>query len=338
MRRSTASGYRLGDNRAAGTARRAASRLFMSHVSTPPAVRAFVCLLMIVAVVLLGTSRASADSERERARQHVVDGDALKVSAEKAKAEGDSDAAARLFQESAEQYQAAYDLVPHPLMLYNLAQVYRLAGEAERALQFYEDFLKTDPEGEAADFARKYVKILERKVANAKARDAANEEQDWLPDEEEENEDGEDDFEFDDDEDDEEAGGKGSHAGGSASMRYGGLGLAAAGLASIAVGVKFGLDARNISNCLTNYPNSCDKAYPPGMWNDEALLLQEEGRVAEQRMFILTGVGAALIVGGGVLYYLGGEKSRATDSDRSALRLTPSIDAHSAGWSLAGRF
>lgn len=292
----------------------------MSHVSTPPAARAFLCLLVVVAAVLLCTTPASADSERERARQHVVDGDALKVAAEKAKAEGDSKEAARLFKESAEQYQAAYDLVPHPLMLYNLAQVYRLAGEAERSLQFYEDFLKADPVGEAADFARKYVKILERKVAKAKAREDVDEDQDWLPDEDDDD---------NADDGDDGTGGKGSSAGGSDSMRYGGLGLAAAGLASIAVGVKFGLDARDISDYLTSYPLE--------MWKDEDLLLQEEGKSAEQKMFILTGVGAALIIGGGVLYYLGGEE-RVPDNDSSAVRLTPSIDAHSAGWSLAGRF
>ena len=290
---------------------------------------------MVVAAVLLCTARASADSERERARQHVVDGDALKVEAEKAKAEGDSNAAVRLFQESAEQYQAAYDLVPHPLMLYNLAQVYRLAGEAERSLQLYEDFLKTNPTGEAADFARKYVKILESKVAKANARKEVDDDQAWLPEEEEEEGDVADDDDFVDDDDG--TSDDGTSAGGSDSMRYGGLGLAAAGLASIAVGVKFGLDARDISNCLTNYPSSCEQDYPPGMWNDEALLLQEEGKTAEQTMFILTGVGAALIIGGGVLYYLGGAE-RAPNNDISALRLTPSIDAHSAGWSLAGVF
>lgn len=287
---------------------------------------------MVVAAVLLLTGQASADSERERARQHVVDGDALKVEAEKSKAEGDAEAAARLFQESAEQYQAAYDLVPHPLMLYNLAQVYRLAGESERSLKLYEEFLAASPTGEAADFARKYVKILERTIARANARKSQPDDEDWLP------EDGDDDLVEDDDDDlvdDDEDTGKGNGA--SDAMRYGGLGLAAAGLASIAVGVKFGLDARSISNCLTNYPLSCDAEYTEGMWTDDALQLPEQGKAAEQKMFIFTGVGAALIIGGGVLYYLGGQE-RSADDDRSALRLTPSIDARSAGWSLAGHF
>ncbi len=316
------------------------SFLFMIPVSKAQ-LRRFAFSVLVAFCTLLVSSQARADSTRERARQHVVDGDARKAKAEQAKAEGRDEEAARLFQESADEYQAAYDLVPHPLMLYNLAQVYRLAGQSERALDLYKEFLATGPTGEAAAFAQKYVKILERIIENARVRNTKD--PDHVKGDDDDDDDdtvpvGDDD---DDDDtvpigDDDDDSGDGDEDPG-ANLRYAGVGLAAAGLVSIAIGVKFGLDAQNISDCLTNYPDSCDKPYPPGVWSDEALLLQPEGESAELKMFIFTGLGAAVFVGGGVLYYMGGKDNKPA-TDKSSLSLAPSFDGRSAGWSLSGRF
>lgn len=298
-------------------------------------------LLIALCLNLWLTQVAAAESNRERARQHVIDGDALKVDAEKAKAQGDAKGAIVLFHESADQYQAAYDLLPHPLMLYNLAQVYRLAGDTERSLALYQEFLDSNPSGEAAKFAHKYVKILKRAVTRVKEREATGEQNEPLgddndtADEDTADEDTADEDTADDSSDDDE------HSepvgGANDAMRYGGLGLTAAGVISVAVGIKFGLDARNISTCLTNYPLSCDKQYPSSEWTDESLALQDEGKAAEQRMFVLTFVGAAFIVGGGLLYYLGGRQSTDTDGS-TAFHVMPSVDASSAGFALSGRF
>ncbi|MCP4444834.1 MAG: hypothetical protein GY811_05745 [Myxococcales bacterium] len=139
-------------------------------------------------------------------------------------------------------------------MLYNLAQVSRLAGKQQAALDFYEEFLDSKPKGEAAGFARTYVRILERSLARTKWRDDDD----------------------DDDDDDAVLGDSDSKSPTSRDpgkgMRYGGIGLASAGLISLAVGVKFGLDAQSTSSCLSNYPENCgDRVFPSASGRSVAL-------------------------------------------------------------------
>ncbi len=298
-----------------------------------------------VAVVLGFVAPTSlwADTARERAGKHVMDGDQLKGEAEEAKAEGDSTKAARLFDAAADEYQAAYDLVPHPLMLYNLAQVSRLAGKQQAALDFYQEFLESKPTGEAGDFARTYVRILERSLARRNRADDDDDDDDLGDDDDDDDDDlGDDDDDDndlgDDDDDDDDLGGakSTSKADPGQGLRYGGMGLAAAGVVSIAIGVKFGLDAQSISSCLTNYPSDCDTSFPSDQWTDEALLLEQEGESASQKMIIFTGLGAAAMVAGGALYFLGNSKSAAAES--KALTVTPTVDRHSVGLGFTGRF
>ena len=285
-----------------------------------------------VAVVLGFVAPTSlwADTARERAGKHVMDGDQLKGEAEEAKADGDSAKAARLFDAAADEYQAAYDLVPHPLMLYNLAQVSRLAGNQQAALDFYQEFLESKPTGEAGDFARTYVRILERSLARRSRGDDDDDDDDDVGD------DDDDDDDLGDDDDDNNLGVTKSKPDPGKGLRYGGMGLAAAGVISIAIGVKFGLDAQNISSCLTNYPSDCDTNFPADQWTDEALLLEQEGESASQKMIIFTGLGAAALVAGGALYYLGNSKS--AEAESTAVTVTPTVNRHSVGLGFTGRF
>jgi tetratricopeptide (TPR) repeat protein len=51
-------------------------------------------------------------------------------------------------------YEKAYELIPHPLLLFNIAQAHRLAGRIEQAETFYQRFLTTDPSGPEVQIAR----------------------------------------------------------------------------------------------------------------------------------------------------------------------------------------
>src|SRR6185369_17896049 len=42
-------------------------------------------------------------------------------------------------------YSKAYQLVPHPVLLFNMAQAHRLAGRIEKALALYAKYLEEDP-------------------------------------------------------------------------------------------------------------------------------------------------------------------------------------------------
>ncbi|HEX3480615.1 MAG TPA: hypothetical protein VHT91_36610 [Kofleriaceae bacterium] len=71
-------------------------------------------------------------------------------------------------------YSRAYRLVPHPLLIFNLAQAHRLAGHADKALVLYRRYLDEDPEGAQATIARSFVAELgEGAAAKQRAAEAA---------------------------------------------------------------------------------------------------------------------------------------------------------------------
>ena len=80
---------------------------------------------------------------------------------------GDYDAAIGL-------YSKAYELVPHPLLLFNLAQANRLAGRIDQALAFYQRYLDAEPQGAQAKTAREFVAELNaRKAEDVRKADEA---------------------------------------------------------------------------------------------------------------------------------------------------------------------
>jgi len=79
-------------------------------------------------------------------------------------------------------------------------------------------------------------------------------------------------------------------------LRYVGLATVGLGVVAAAAGIKFGLDARGASNVLSTHT---------GPWTHDDEIRFENGRTANRNMYIAYGVGAGLVVTGGVLYYLG---------------------------------
>lgn len=71
-------------------------------------------------------------------------------------------------------YQKAYDLVPHPVLIFNIAQATRLAGREDAALAHYARYLAADPNGAQAKTARELVAEINAKRAEAAKAEAAN--------------------------------------------------------------------------------------------------------------------------------------------------------------------
>lgn len=70
------------------------------------------------------------------------------------------------FGEAAREYEQAYRLVQDPVLLYNLAQSYRLGGDAPRALLAYKAFLRTAPaDAPNREQAGRRIQELELKLA-----------------------------------------------------------------------------------------------------------------------------------------------------------------------------
>lgn len=58
-------------------------------------------------------------------------------------------------------YRRSYELVPLPVLLFNLAQVHHLKGEKARALGLYRQYLAVEERGAHAEEARRWVQALE---------------------------------------------------------------------------------------------------------------------------------------------------------------------------------
>lgn len=111
-------------------------------------------------------------------------------------------------------------------------------------------------------------------------------------------------------------------------LRIGGLAAAAAGALAFGIGVKYGLDARNISDDLSG---------PRFMWTLEDRELFAEGERAERNALILMSIGGAALATGGVLYLVGRNRdgSEAGDTD---LGVSASATSDGASMLLWGRF
>lgn len=267
--------------------------------------RALLVLVVICANAPVAASQPGSDGEKRRrkASEHVKNGDAFKDA-------GDFDAAAS-------EYQKAYALVPHPVLFFNLAQVYRLGGDKVKALDYYERYVVEDPTGRASRQARQFIEQLRREIERERGPgEPAQPEPSGGPDAE-----------------------PGPSAGpvGSVSrstpqagrgLRIAGLASAGVGLIAIGVGVKFGLDARSISNDIN--------AHASGEWPEELLARQADGERAERNMFILTGAGAAAIAAGGLLYYLGHSARR--DATERPVSVTPVAAGDLVGLAVGGAF
>ena len=266
-----------------------------------------------VLAALLASISSSAwaqdnDGDRRKAGAHVERGDRYKEA-------GD-------YERAASEYLAAYELVPHPVLFFNVGQVYRLAKQLDQALEYYQRYLEAEPGGRAADQARAYAEGLRRMIAERDAQGGTG----------------------DGGTGDGGGGGSGQGGGGSGglgsggtidagtdrapgrTLRLAGMATGGLGLVSLAIGFKFGADARSISNELSDHD---------GTWTEELLDRQDEGELANRRMVFFAGVGTAAVVAGGVLYYFGW---KAKSEERSSLAASPMVGPGQAGLMLSGQF
>jgi tetratricopeptide (TPR) repeat protein len=277
---------------------------------------------LVIAIAVAVGHRADAQPARGRpsakdlaaARAHFRD-------AEAAKARGD-------YRTAAIEYLAAYELFEEPEFFFDVAEVDRLAGDEADALTYYEKYLELDPNGRGAAAARASADALRRSIAAKEdaakhAADAAKHADDPQP----------------------VATTPPVHdtppvheppppqalppappappPRGGRGLRLAGLGVGALGVASIAGGVGFGLRARSIAGEASQWTT-----FDPDRYT--------QGKAAQRDMAILTGVGAAAVIAGGVLYYLGHRE--AERADEAALAVAPAVDPSSISLTVTGHF
>lgn len=114
--------------------------------------RLFATFVALGFLVVMGSGLAHADNDRARARLHYQEG-------ENAFRTGDFDIAIREFKDS-------YHAFPEPLLLYNVAQAYRLKGDLKQALFFYQQFVSAAPKAPQRPTAEDKIAELRKLIAN----------------------------------------------------------------------------------------------------------------------------------------------------------------------------
>jgi Tfp pilus assembly protein PilF len=115
-------------------------------------------LAAIVCVVWLAPAVASAQSKKQEALEHFEQAEAYMKT--------------KAYESAIQEYEAAYALVPKAGFLFNIGLAYEAWGKADKALEYYESYLKKEPKGRAATEARARAEALRNAVAEARARDA----------------------------------------------------------------------------------------------------------------------------------------------------------------------
>jgi tetratricopeptide (TPR) repeat protein len=80
------------------------------------------------------------------------------------------------YAEAIAEFETALSLKPSPELLFNIAQAYRLKGDAKQALETYKRFIEISPKGPIADEARGHIDALIKQIEEderaARAREA----------------------------------------------------------------------------------------------------------------------------------------------------------------------
>lgn len=209
--------------------------------------------------------------------------------------------ARELYEEGTRQYEAggfdlaieawkhAYELYPRPDFLYNIGQAYRRKADAPQALEYYERYLAEKPNAanrvETEATIRELKAIVERDRARADGDRAAQTPAvapaPSAPDVD-------------------------PNAG--KSLRLAGLITAGAGVALVATGIVFSLQAQGIADDL----EAAAQRHDP--WTDSLADDERAGKRDEAIGITGIAVGAAAVVAGGILYGVGWQKSRVSTS------------------------
>jgi len=219
------------------------------------------------------------------------------------------------------EYRAGYEQTHWPGFLFNIGLAYEAEGNKREALAHYKRYLELDPKGEASDEAAEYVARLSQAIAEEDAQAAERRRREQL--------------EIEARRAREQAATEARERAALARrartkrrLRLAGLLTAGVGLVSLAAGTKFGVDARRASDDVS--------AHTDGAWPDSLIARYDEGVRDERLMFVFTGVGAAALVGGAVLYLFGRGEVAGSRNHRVSIR--PSVGGDLAMLSLTGRF
>lgn len=183
---------------------------------------------------------------------------------------------------AAETWNESYRLSKEPELLFMIGQALENDGRCAEALATYRRFVKLAPDSEHRPLADTFVRELTPKCNTAKAAPRENPSPNKTADEHPRR----------------DRGLAEQHSEtGPAGLKIAGLAVVGVGAVSVATGLYFGYRASSLGEEVSD---AC-----PGTNCDWGVLgsKEAEGRSAERKQYVFAGIGAAAIIGGGVMYW-----------------------------------
>jgi tetratricopeptide (TPR) repeat protein len=115
--------------------------------------RGIALVLCFCSTLLFSSLHAEPTSPRDLARLHYQAGRAHLERGE--------------FAEAIREFETGYKIKPLPLFLYNIAQVERVAGQTQRALEDYERYLKAEPSAPDRADVERWIALLRQSLREA---------------------------------------------------------------------------------------------------------------------------------------------------------------------------
>jgi tetratricopeptide (TPR) repeat protein len=209
-------------------------------------------------------------------------------------------------------WKESYLLSKRPLLLFNLGQAYRLAGDCTQAMTFYDSYQREEPNPKNQGELDQAIVLCKDKAARptdkppvtappppattpppplAAAPQGAPAEPVDPP--------------------------RSSRSGGG--LRMVGIAVGATGVVLAGVGIYFALDSGSASDELDGHM---------GPWGPDEIEIEARGERSEKLAWILGGAGVAALVTGGVMFAIGGPKQT-----ESSVTVAPARGGLQVGWS-----
>ena len=170
----------------------------------------------------------------------------------------------REFKQAIDEFKKAYELLPEPLFLFDIAQSYRQLHDCENARGFYKNYLRNAPEAEDKDKVDKFISEMDQCIADApKPIDTHT---DVPP--------------------------PATHP--RTALKRAGLITAAAGVVISGLGVYFAIDA---ANQATNLQIACEQGCEAG----DVLQIDADGQASRNNAIIMFSIGGAAILAGAAM-------------------------------------
>jgi tetratricopeptide (TPR) repeat protein len=232
-------------------------------------------------------------------------------------------------------YLQAYTIVPNPLLLPNIGAEFQQSGKPQEALHYFCLYLEKDPDGTNATFATSKAKALQIQLGNKNVDDddvcappkpprRVKEPKEPVKEPREPVKEPIKDpsTRLPPDEDTPSSGG------GSSKLMYVGLVVGVAGLGAAVIGTYDGIQAKNISDQLTNHPQNTP-------WPDNIKDLQRRGQAYENLQIGFLAGSVALVTTGAILFFVGrSDESSKRSSDKTMVNVTPTTN----GFAVFGTF